>query len=268
MRLKNLLASTLFLLLAACGGGGGNPGTCMASAATCSAISAPGPSNPSPSVPAASPTGLYRGTTSDGRNVAALVLDSGEFWVIYTAAGSTTLIAGAEQGHGTFSNGTFTANDLRDFSLERAAISDGTMTGTYVTASGIAGTATFSTLAVSFVAAYDISSSIPASLSTVAGAYSGTAATLSGIDNATFTVSSDGTLAGLSQLGCRFSGVVTPDPTVNAFAVSVTFQGGTCSNATGTVAGVGYFDSGTRRIYGAALNADRSNGFIFAGAKQ
>jgi hypothetical protein len=33
------------------------------------------------------------------------------------------------------------------------------------------------------------------------------------------------------------------------------------------VSGIGYYDIATKRLWGTALNATRSNGFIFAGSK-
>lgn len=266
MRVGIVLASTVVLMLSACGGGGGNPGTCMASALTCARVSGGGsPGNPAPGSP---PAGLYRGTTADGRAVAAVVRrESSATWVIYTAAGSTTLIAGAQQGTAAFANGTFSIADLRDFSVERKAVSSGTMTGTYVANSTLAGTATFSASSVAFTASYDVASTQAPALFTIAGLYSGTAATLAGTESTTFTIAQDGTLAGSSPSGCRFSGTAALEPGINAYAVSVTFQGGTCSNANSTVSGVAYYDAGVRRITAAALNADRSNGFILAAGK-
>lgn len=265
MQSRNAIAfGLLLLLLAACGGGGGSPGTCFAGAASCAKVAGPAPA---PSPVSAAPAGVYRGTTGDGRTVAVLVLENGDIWVIYTAPGSTTSVAGMEQAHGTFANGAFTATDLRDFSVERAGVSAGSITGTFVDQSNIAGTATFSTTSVTFVAGFDIASTVPASLLTIAGSYFGTAANAAGVDNVAFTVAVDGTLIGQGQLGCRFSGALAPEPALNAYAVSLTFQGGTCASGASPLAGVAVFEPGTRRLSGAAFNTDRSTGFVFTGTK-
>jgi hypothetical protein len=267
MQPRNALACGLLVLLAACGGGGGNPGTCMASAITCAKISGTPSGTPSPTVAAAAPAGVYRGTTSDGRTVAVVVLENSDLWVIYTAPGSTTAIGGAEHAHAAFATSTFTAGDLRDFSIERSGVSAGSIAGTFVDKSSIAGTATFSTTAVAFGATYDISSAVAANLLAIAGSYSGTAATAGGVDNATFTVATDGTLIGQGQLGCRFSGALASQPTLNAYSLSVTFQGGTCASGATPLAGVAVFETGTRRLSAAAFNTDRSSGFLLAGTK-
>jgi hypothetical protein len=51
------------------------------------------------------------------------------------------------------------------------------------------------------------------------------------------------------------------------FDLTVTFGGGVCSNGTSTVTGIGYFDASTKRIYGAAPNSSRTDGFLFVGTK-
>jgi hypothetical protein len=265
LNLKSLLWSAT-LLLAACGGGGGNPGTCSASPQTCAAI-AVGNSGGSTTPVTATAAGLFHGTTNTGRNASVLVLEGGEFWVLYSPMGGSNIIAGAEQGHASFLNGSFTSADVRDFSLETGVVSSGTATGTYAPKSNIAGTATFSTSALTFSASYDPTYDTQATLAAIAGNYSGTAVVAGGSDNATLTISATGTIAGVSQLGCNFSGNITPHSGVNSYAVTVTFAGGTCSNGFSTVTGIGYRDAASNRIYSAALNSARTNGFIFAGGK-
>lgn len=266
LNIKSLLW-TAALLLAACGGGGGNPGTCSASPQTCAAIAAGSSGSGSTTPVTGSASGLFHGTTSTGRTASALVLESGEFWVLYSPMGGSNIIAGAEQGHAGFSNGSFTSADVRDFSLETGAVSSGSATGTYASKSSIAGTVTFSTSALTFTAGYDPIYDTQATLAMIAGNYSGTAVVAGGFDNATMTISATGTITGVSQLGCSFSGSITPHSCVNSYAVTVTFAGGTCSNGLSTVTGIGYRDAASKRIYTAALNPARTNGFIFAGGK-
>ncbi len=49
--------------------------------------------------------------------------------------------------------------------------------------------------------------------------------------------------------------------------MSVTFGGGACSLGTSTVTGVAYYDANDRTLVVAALNATRTNGFLFLGTK-
>jgi hypothetical protein len=246
---KMIAAALVCAAMFGCGGGGSSG------------------SDTTPPAITGSPAGLFHGTTSNGRSASAIVLDNGEYWIMYRVAGIPTLIAGAEQGHATFADGNFTSPDLKDFNLEGAGISNGTVTGTYVPKSRIAGSVVFTSSVVTFSATYDPSYDLPASQALVAGNYIGMAAVLAGTEPATLTISSTGALSGVSQSGCRFSGTALASPTGNTYAVRVTFAGGVCSNGTSTVTGVAYYDSGTSRVYSAALNSGRTNGFIFAGGK-
>lgn len=256
------------LLLSACGGGGGNPGTCMASAQTCASLTGGGSSNTgaAPRV-TGSPTGLYKGTTSTGRTAAAIVLEDGTFWLLYSAAGAPLLIAGAEQGHITAANGAFSSGDLVDVSLESLTAASGTVAGTYIPKTSAAAIVTFGTQAITFAAAYDPTYDTPATLSAVSGSYAGTGVVLGGSEAAQLTVSSTGVIAGSGASGCSFTGVSIPNPGVNSYSVTVTFGGAPCSNANSTVSGVAYLDAATQRLYSAALNPGRTNGFLFVGTK-
>ena len=98
----------------------------------------------------------------------------------------------------------------------------------------------------------------------VAGNYAGLRA-----DNQTVSVTLDsvGTVSGSFTDGCTFAGSFSPRTKGNAFNVTVTFGGGACSNGTDTVNGVAFYDAATQRLYSAALNRARTNGFIFIGMK-
>jgi hypothetical protein len=263
LNIKSLLGSAA-LVLAACGGGGGSPGTCSASPQTCAAI-AGGSSGGGPVT--GSPAGLFHGTTGTGRTASALVLEGGDFWVLYGPVGSSNLIDGAQQGHASFSNGTFTSADVRDFSLETGAVGSGSATGTYVPKSSIAATVDFGAAPVTLSASYDPGYDLQATLAMIAGSYSGTAVVVGGFDNATMTILPTGAITGTSQPGCSFSGNIVPHAGVNSYAVNLTFAGGTCANEFSTLTGIAYRDAATNRVYSATVNPARTNGFIFAGGK-
>ena len=54
----------------------------------------------------------------------------------------------------------------------------------------------------------------------------------------------------------------------NIFNVSVTFTGTNCALGNGTVTtGVGYYDMDTKRLLVLALNAAKTDGFIYIGSK-
>ena len=255
--LKRILKRNFFLLpisaaLTACGGGGGS-----------SSIAPP----PPPDLGTAE--GLWKGTTGTNRVVSGLVLDNGNYWFIYSAVGNSAVVAGAVQGSGTSSNGNFSSSNGLDFNLEGLGINGFTLAGTYTKKSTLNGTQTYTggtsgSMTFSYSTDYDLTPS----LATIAGTYSGTAATIGGIvEFATVTVSSSGTITGMSASGCSFTGTASLHAKGNVYDVSVTFGGGVCVIGTGTVTGVGYYTASTRTLVSAALNSGRTSGFLFGGVK-
>jgi hypothetical protein len=265
MKIRNFALAGA-LLLAGCGGGGGNPGTCMASALTCAAIEA-GSNGTPPASTISDAAGLFNGTTSTSRTASALVLADGTFWLLYSPVGNPALIAGAEQGHLTGGAGRFTSGDIVDVGLESMTAAQGTAVGTYVPRASAAGTVSFGAQSVGFTATYDQTYGTAATLGAVAGSYSGTGVVLGGSETVRLSVSSTGVIAGSGTSGCSFTGTAIPNPGVNSYAVTVTFGGAPCSNANSTVSGVAYMNATTQRLYSAALNPGRTNGFLFVGTK-
>jgi hypothetical protein len=121
----------------------------------------------------------------------------------------------------------------------------------------------YSGTTVSLPATYGDNYELTPSLSIVAGTYSGYTVTSGGAEAATATISASGTVTGSSASGCTFSGITAPRSNGNVYNLSVTFAGGSCANGTATVTGIGYWDAGGGKLYSAALNASRSNGFLF-----
>jgi len=219
--------------------------------------------------PASTAEGLWNGTISSGRTADALVLDDGTYWVIYSLVGNSSVIGGAAQGNGTSNNGTFTSNNGIDFNLEGFGINAFTLSSSYTAKSTLSGTITYpSSTAYTFKATYDTDYDLMPSLATIAGTYAGTAATLGGVESATATITDSGTMSGRGASGCTYTGTASPRPKGNVYNISVTFDGGICSNGTATVTGVAYFNAKTNQLIAAALNSDRKNGFLGEGIKQ
>lgn len=268
MKPHHALAALFLTGLAACGGGGGNPGTCMASALTCAADRGQGGGSGT-STPPASVVGLWRGTTSNGRTAYSVVLPDGALWAIYSAVGKPTVIAGAAEGTYTASGTTLTSSDARDFNFEGLGISSATVTATEVPGASIAGTVAYpSGTKVTFTGTFDASFITSARTTDAAGTYKGTAAVAAGSDAVTLTVDANGGVTGTTAHSCAFAGTAAPLLTVNAFALSITFAGSTCSNGTATVTGVAVFDAASGQAVAAALNSARTDGFLFIGQKQ
>ena len=239
--------------LAACGGGGDSGS----------------PAAPGSGTGISTAEGLWTGTTNNGRSATGIVLDNGSFWVLYSVQGNSTVLAGAVQGTSSMAAGMFSSTDAKDANLEGLGILTARVAGSYVARQSFNGTVTYPTLgqSVTFTTTFNPAYDVTPSLATIAGAYTGTAAVVKGAETATVTIASSGLLNGVGATGCRFGGTATPRAKGNVYDVSVTFAGGVCTNGTSTVAGVAYFDTAAKRLYSAAVNSARTNGFIFVGVK-
>lgn len=255
MNAKLAVLAAATMVLTACGGGGGGGGE----------VETP---TPSPVVKRAD--GLWTGTTGNGRAMNALVLDDGNYWVIYSAANNSAVVAGAVHGTFTADNGTFKSTDGKDFNFEGLGILPlSSVAATYDPKKTFNGQLNYTTAAgsVTFNATYNVAYDKPSTQATVSGSYTGVTATNIGTERVTFTVSSTGALSGSSAGGCSFTGSVMPKSGVGAYKVSITYRGGACAAGTSTQSGAAYFDTATSRLFAAGLNSSRSDGFLFVGDK-
>ncbi|AEG93322.1 hypothetical protein [Ramlibacter tataouinensis] len=236
--------STLVGALAACGGGGDDTPP-----------------------PAANVAGLWTGITSNGRAVIALTFQSGSTWALYSVLGNPGVIGGAVQANGSVSGRTINGGpDARDFSLEAGVVSPVTLTATVNPRQSISGSVSGSSTGT-FSGSYNTAFDQTPSLATVTGVYAGSGTVGGGSEPASVALAADGTLSGSSSSGCTYAGTVTPRTDGNAYNVSVIFGGGVCALGSATVNGVAIYDSGARRLYAAALNGNRTDGFLFLGTK-
>ena len=215
---------TASIALTSCGGGAG----------TSSGASPPPPSN------LGTAEGLWNGTTGSGRAFSGLVLDNGTYWFLYSAVGNNAVLGGAIQGDGTSSGGKITSTNGMDFNLEGLGINAFTFAGTYTAKTLLGGTLTYTGGTTdTFTSTYDTDYDLTPSLATIVGTYSGEAATVdSGPEAATVTIASGGAITGSSAGGCNFTGSVSTHAKGNVYDVSVTFNGGVCTNGSSTVTGV------------------------------
>ena len=262
---RAIAACTLAVLASACGGGA-SPGNCT--------IIDPNRSADLPSCSGAqtqtsSPDGLYLGTTSTGRTTAGLLLDDGSFYVLYSATNNPAIIAGAVQGTGSPSNGSFSSTNAKDINLEGLGLLSTTLAASYTPKQSLSGTVTYPSLGqtVTFSGTYDPRYDVAPSLAIIAGNYSGQAGSTAGAENATLSVTSTGVISGIGTSGCTFSGVATPRSKGNVYNTSVTFGGAPCLLPNGMLTGVAYFDSSTMRLYVIAMTSGRDAGVIYAGTK-
>ena len=227
MRLAVLTAS---VALASCGGGGG------------SSSSAPPPPPPPPPPPdLGTAEGLWNGTTGSGRSFSGLVPDDGTYWFLYSAVGNDAVLGGVVEGDGTSSSGKFTSSNGMDFNLEGLGINVFTLAGTYTVKSQLGGTLTYTGGTTNtFTSTYDPDYDLTPSLATIVGTYSGEAATVDSGPEA--TIGYNRRRRSHYRRQCQRDVIsrarYRPMRKEMFKDVSVTFNGGVCTNGTSTVTGL------------------------------
>lgn len=219
--------------------------------------------------------GLWSGsiTVSPSRNMSMLVLKSGQLWAVYTKQGSTD-VGGAIQATAASPNGsTYTATSPKDFNLDLGVTNNINLISTSLVANSkfwgsynYTGSTTvfqFQTTATNTTTAPTITTTISGTTGKKAGL------SLSGSESISMVIDTTlSTISGTSASGCLVSGSITPISGVPAFVVDLTFTGTStnCANATGSageVAGVAFVDTVSNKLNIFALNATRTNGFVF-----
>ena len=226
-------------------------------------------SAPPPTLAQNSAEGLWVGTTGTGRTVSGVVLDDATYWFLYSAVGDPSMIEGFIQGDSSSQNGILTSSNAKDFNVGRsgAPVLDATINGKYETKQSLSGTTVYQIGGPdTFTTTYDSDYELPPDVTAVAGTYTGPVAAGETVN---VTVTTAGGISGNSSTGCTFAGSFSPRASGNAFDVTIAFAGQpACSNGSDTVRGVGFYDAGTKRLYSAAFNPARTNGFVFIGTKQ
>lgn len=265
-----LTALGLALALAACGGNGGGGGDSGGSGGSGGSSGngggGGGPGN------IASAEGAWTGTNSLGNNFDLLVLENGDLYSMYgTLSGGIFSAAGFDTAGGTasVSGSTLTASITQyDFAGHRVT---GTLSANVVTGTSINGSAsatgggpptTFtSTPLTATYGSYNYNTA--ATVSVISGAWIGNL--LDG-SAAFLSIDSAGILSG-TNLGCSFTGTVTPRPSgKNVFNMSIHFGGSPCSAANQNASGIAISyiaTNGKRQLIAAAENSAKTQGSMF-----
>lgn len=252
------------LALSGCGGGGDGGRSLYGSdsdgESSSGGSSEGGSSNDSDEDSTATPEGFFNGTTSNGFNFATVILESGEFWGVYSRSG---VVYGAVHGGSDASGGRLQGEGY-DFYLPDGTRTASNFTATYTAKTSIAGSVT--PQGTSFTGTYDPSYDVPADINDIVGTWRGNAASEAGVQAATVTVRSDGSFAG-SVSTCRYTGTVRPRPSGKAvFNLSIKFASTGCLFNGETLKGIAVVNTagGQKSLYTAALLSDGSNGFLAA----
>lgn len=220
---------------------------------------------PAQPVPVSGPEGLFVGATSDGYGIQVLILENNEAYGMVT---SGNILAGMVYASGSASGGNYVSNLARSYDFFSGQTLSGSLRASYTPNSAISGTFSSGSRSVGFSGAYVAPSVFnyqsPASLSSIAGSWSGF---FSDGRSGVTTITSSGSFAAVTSGGCTMSGTIAPRPSgKNVFNVSVTFGPSPCLLARATVTGValsGTSRPGVRTLAVAVTSPDRSLGAMF-----
>lgn len=213
--------------------------------------------------PTVAAEGFWSATTNAGTGVTLAILENGETWGVTEDGYSIT---GVLYGNAT-SNGNSISGTGKSFNLLSHTVTPGTFSGTF-TPKGALSVTTSDGAVIS--ARYEAEYDQPALLSNIAGTYAGEGVSgLSTVQSVPVTIAADGSLSTPVDPECTASGAVTPRRSgKNVFNVSVTFSGTNCALGNGTTTtGVAYYDTVDQSLLVLALNAAKTDGFIYAGLK-
>ena len=245
--MKNLIfklfALTITFFLIACGGSGGS-GSSTAATAT-------------------DAQGLYVGSSSSGFRLDFIVLETGEFYNIFSSGG---LAYGIDYGTESGTNNSF-GGSFTEFYIPTNTTFAGTLAGTLVPKTSISGTTLFANgNSGTFTGSYNSTYETPATAAAITGTYTGSYYTGAPV---TMVVSSSGAVTGTST-NCTFTGTAVPRPTGKyVYNVNLIFSGTQCAPGTGVASGIGVLGtvSGNTYLYTAGINAGKTNGFFWIGRK-
>jgi hypothetical protein len=234
-------ALSMAALLAGCGGGDDNSG---------------------PS------TGGWVGTTSSNRDLTAVVLSDGAYYLMYSAVGDASTVGGVVQGTAAISGDSFTSSDALDFNVEGAGAKPGAVAASLHPWDKFEGAFTpTSGNALSFQTRFDVVKTAGGpTLAQLAGAYTGNAGFFAGIRPAVFTVTATGAVSS-SINGCAITGTATPRTDINGYDLNIAFGASPCLIPGLSFTGIAYVRQDNGRLYAAARNAATKQSVIFSGSK-
>lgn len=249
-----------------------------------SSSTSPGGANPPPitTSPPSGSEGSWQGTINtpvdNARAMEAVILNDGTFWMAYAAdAGEILTAAGLIQGKGaTGSDGTFRFNNGTLISLEDAnARSRVAMDSTFVTGSRLDGSMTQAMATgpitlpatASFTTLYQLVYNNNLTLAHLQGDYQGSLTTNLGKQAANLKFAASGAITGGTNTGCTITGTATQRERSNVFDMSVTFGSEAPCGANAGISVSGVVSQENRRIAGLAMDAARTQSFVFIGRK-
>ncbi len=258
-----LFCTGLLLALIGCGGGGGGS-------------NGGGGAEPSPLL---SPAGIWFANGQTDWNFEAIVLDTGEYFFIYTdkATGNGSLTGGLVQGSATLSGDHFSSSNGLDFNFEGVGVSPRSLEATVTTypllqdTTALNGTVTAdSSSSQNFTSISDPLYYLTPTLETVAGTYDGHLDSAAEPEFFRLSISNAGDIAATGSSGCVATGTIKPHSSGNVYDIQITFGSSPCGQPNKQVSGVGvsYSDPGLPGLILGLVDSGRTFGVVFWGAKE
>lgn len=209
--------------------------------------------------------GLWDGDMSTQRQVTAVVLGDGDYYMLYSQPGKPSVMGGLVQGTGDFQGATFTSADARDYNWEvfGAPGKSAPLSAKVSPRQSVTGSAGARTFTVRHTRDLDDD----ARIADIAGSHVGTVMFALGPRAATFNVTATGQVSTLIN-GCTITGVVTPRGDTEAFDLVMTFGGYPCVFPNVSFSGIAFYRQGSRQLQAAILNKTYQQAIGFSGIKQ
>jgi hypothetical protein len=165
--------------------------------------------------------GFWSGTTNTNRTITGVVLDNGIYWILYSAAGAPSTVAGLIQGDSSSQNDLFASSNAKDFNLEGLGTLNATINGDYTTKQSLNGTSAYQIGGQStFTTTYNDEYELIPDMNAAAGTYTGP---ITATETVTVDVLSNGDISGRSTSGgtivCTFSGSFSRRARGNVFDI-------------------------------------------------
>jgi hypothetical protein len=214
------------------------------------------------------PDGGWLGTTTSNRDLTAVVLSDGAYYLMYSAVGDASTVGGVVQGTAAISGESFTSSDALDFNVEGAGAKPGAVAASLHPWDKFEGAFTPATgTGLSFQTRFDvIKTGGGATLAELAGAYNGNAGFALGVRPAVFTVTAAGAVTS-SINGCAITGTATPRTDIHGYDLTIAFGPAPCAIPNLSFTGIAYVRQDNGRLYAAARNAATKQSVIFSGSK-
>ncbi len=204
--------------------------------------------------------GLWRGVTSDGHSLTAVVLENGELWAV---SSSDAGVRGFLQGS-VISNGGSISGSSVSYNLLSHTSTQGSFSGNVISKSSLSITSE-GAFSAQYLNSYDQNAiAIPK----IAGIYSGSIAGVSGTSSysSTLSISSSGKLRGQDG-SCILSGTIAPRASAKNI-YNVNFAYSDCARSGDSMSGVAYYEESNTALVVLALNTAKTDGMIYVATRQ